>query len=132
MAQPKNTAVAPEPHLAVDADLTEVLAENEDLKSDNEMLKARLAAIDAELAALRAKPKAPEPNQPRLNEDGDPIFNEEEPYGLVVGDSDVAYVQGGHQFGRNKQYLRDEPRGSPKAFNPKLVGVVKPRVVQAA
>jgi hypothetical protein len=133
---PKNAsapAAAGQQPLAVDqSELTEVLAENEDLRSDNEMLKARLAAIDAELAAIRAKPIAVEPNQVKRNEDGDPIFDEAEPHGIVVGDSEVAFVQGGHQFGRDKKYLRDEPKGSPKAFNPKLIGVVRPRMVAAA
>lgn len=113
-------------------ELAEAQAEKDDLASENAMLKARLEAIDAELAVLRAKPRAAEPNQPRRNEDGDPIFDLEEPHGIVVGDSDVAYVQNGHQFGRDRKYIRDEPKGSPKAFNPKLVGVVRPRVVQAA
>jgi hypothetical protein len=131
--QPKKTAPAAQAQLSVqDPDATELVAENEDLKAENELLKARLAGIDAQLAELKAKNRAPEPNQPKRNEDGDPIFDESEHYGLVVGDSDVAYVQNGHQFGRNKQYLRDEPKGSPKAFNPKLVGVVRPQVVKAA
>jgi hypothetical protein len=113
-------------------ELEEALAEKDDLASENTLLKARLAAIDAELAALRAKPRAAEPNQPKRNEDGEPIFDETEPHGIVVGDSDVAFVQAGHQFGRDRKYLRDEPKGSPRAFNPKLVGVVRPRLVQAA
>lgn len=115
-----------------DPDVTELAAENDDLRSQNAMLMQRLAAIDAELAAQRSKPQAPEPNQPKRNEDGDPLFDEAEPFGLVVGDSDVAYVQNGHQFGRAKQYLRDEPKGSPKGFNPKLVGVVRPIAIKAA
>ena len=118
--------------LDLSGELEESRAEVEDLAAENTLLKARLAAIDAELAQLRSKPKAPEPNQTKRNEDGDPIFDETEPHGIVVGDSDVAFVQNGHQFGRDKKYLRDELRGSPKAFNPKLVGVVRPRVVQAA
>jgi hypothetical protein len=113
-------------------ELAEALAEKDDLAAENTLLKARLEAIDRELASLRAKPRAPEPNQTPRNEDGEPIFEESEPHGIVVGDSEVAFVQGGHQFGRDRKYLRDEPKGSPKAFNPKLVGVVRPRIVQAA
>jgi len=113
-------------------ELSEALAEKEDLAAENLLLKQRLEAIDQQLAELRAKPRAAEPNQPKRNEDGDPIFDEAEPHGLVVGDSDVAFVQNGHQFGRDKRYVRDEPKGSPKAFNPKLVGVVRLRTVQAA
>lgn len=113
-------------------ELAESQAECEDLAAENALLKARLEAIDQELAALRAKPRAAEPNPPKRNEDGEPLFDEAEPHGIVVGDSEVAFVQNGHQFGRDKKYLRDEPKGSPKAFNPKLVGVVRPRIVQAA
>lgn len=129
---PQNAQV---PSLGVEdlsGELEEAKADNDDLKAQNVLLQARLAAIDAELAALRAKPRAQEPNQVKRNEDGDPIFDEAEPHGIVVGDSEVAFVQSGHQFGRDKKYLRDEPKGSPKAFNPKLVGVVRPRMVQAA
>jgi hypothetical protein len=132
---PKNptaAGAAQQPLAVADPDVTELSAENEDLRAENELLKARLAGIDQQLAELRAKPRAPEPNQSKRNEDGDPIFDESEPFGLVVGDSDAAYVQGGHQFGRDKRYLRDEPKGSPKAFNPKLVGVVRPIAVKAA
>ena len=113
-------------------ELAEAQADNEDLRAQNVLLMQRLAAIDAELAAMRAKPRAVEPTQPRQNEIGEPLFDEAEPHGLVVGDSDVAFVQNGHQFGRDKRYLRDEPKGSPKAFNPKLVGVVRLRPAQAA
>jgi hypothetical protein len=135
MAQsPKPTAQnAPQSAtLDLSSDATEIAAENEDLKAQNALLMARLSAIDAELATLRARPKAAEPNQGARNEDGDPIFDEERPYGVVTGDHAAAYVQDGHQFGRDKRYLSDEPKGSPKPFNPRLVGIVKPRVVQAA
>jgi hypothetical protein len=129
---PAPAAAAGTGSLDLSGELEEANAERDDLAAENTLLKARLAAIDVELAALRAKPRAAEPNQPRTNEDGEPIFEESEPHGLVVGDSDVAFVQGGHQFGRDKKYLRDEPKGSPRAFNPKLVGVVRPRLVAAA
>ena len=58
----------------------------------------------------------------------EPVFDVEEPYGLVVGDAIVAYVQHGHQFGRDRRYIAtEEHRGSPRAFNPRLIGVTKPR-----
>lgn len=57
-----------------------------------------------------------------------PFFEEDEPYGLVVGDTDIAYVQNGHQFDRAKRYLAtEEHRGVPRPFNPRLIGVTKPR-----
>jgi hypothetical protein len=127
---PMNTG--PE-NLSLDSgELAEVLAEKEDLAAENTLLKQRLSAIDAELAALRRAPRAAEPTIGKVNEDGDPVFDESEPFGLAVGDSEVAYVQNGHQYGRDKRYLRDEPKGSPKAFNPKLVGIVKPVTIKAA
>jgi hypothetical protein len=56
----------------------------------------------------------------------DPIFDEDAPHGIVVGDSEVAYVQNGHQFGRDRHYLQTEKhRGSPKAFDPRKVGLVR-------
>ena len=60
--------------------------------------------------------------------DETPVFVEDEPYGLVVGDSEVAFVQDGHQFDRAKRYLAtEELRGVPRPFNPRLIGVTKPR-----
>lgn len=60
--------------------------------------------------------------------DATPVFVEDEPYGLVVGDSEVAFVQNGHQFDRAKRYLvTEELRGVPRPFNPRLIGVTKPR-----
>jgi hypothetical protein len=125
-APPEATALRTTP-MDLSGELEESIAEKEDLKSQNALLQARLDSIDAELKALRAKPRAPEPNQAKFNDDGEPVFDESEPHGLVVGDSDAAFVQNGHQFGRDKKYLRDEPKGSPRAFNPKLVGLVRPR-----
>lgn len=56
----------------------------------------------------------------------DPVFNPDEEHGIVVGDGDAAYVQNGHQFGRDQQYLRTEPnRGVGKAFDPRKVGLVR-------
>lgn len=65
---------------------------------------------------------------------GHPQFDELQPHGLVVGDEQVAYVQNGHQFGRNKEYVRTEERnmGCGRPFNPRLVGYVKPRPQQDA
>lgn len=57
-----------------------------------------------------------------------PVFDDQEPYGLVVGDSEIAYVQNGHQFDRARRYLAtEELRGVPRPFNPRLIGVTKPR-----
>lgn len=62
-----------------------------------------------------------------------PVFDEEMPHGLVVGDTEVAYVQDGHQFGRDKKYLRTEAKnmGCGRPFNPRLIGWVKPRPNQS-
>lgn len=60
--------------------------------------------------------------------DSAPVFDQDEPYGLVVGDSEIAYVQNGHQFARDRRYLAtEEQRGVPRPFNPRLIGVTKPR-----
>lgn len=106
-----------------------------DLENENAELKASVQRLEAMMerlmaaqgvagAAISGKAASPRGTLP----DGTPapVFDPEEPHGIVVGDSDVAYVQNGHEFGRDRQYLRTDPnRGVPRAFNPRLVGVVK-------
>jgi len=67
--------------------------------------------------------------------DGQPVFDEDQPHGVIYGDTEVAYEQDGHQFGRNRAYLRTLPtklRGCQRPFNPRLVGFVRPRPNQKA
>lgn len=98
------------------------------IESEMQVLKDQIAQL------MRAQRSAGVPRasaievMPQRNPGEAPVFVEDEPYGLVVGDSDVAYVQNGHQFDRAKRYLAtEEQRGSPRAFNPRLIGVTKPR-----
>ena len=86
-----------------------------------QLMRAQRAAGVARSSPIEVMPQAG-------NRQDVPVFDEEEPYGLVVGDAVVAYVQHGHQFARDRSYiLTEEHRGSPRNFNPKLIGVTKPR-----
>ena len=68
-----------------------------------------------------------------IDPDDPPIFDESLPHGIVVGDLEVAYVQNGHQFDRQQNYIATEQhRGTPRAFNPRLVGMTRPRPGQKA
>lgn len=106
-----------------------------------EAAEAKVAALDGELGALKRQVDAlmrsqgaaraaqqPEPPAGGYAPGEEPVFDETQPYGLVVGDEKAAYVQNGHQFGRDRQYLATEKhRGVPRVFNPKLVGWTKQR-----
>lgn len=113
----------------------ELKSQNEDLQEQNTRLHADFEALMAEIRSARRAPDAHLRDPMKTNAepiDGEtPIFKEDEPHGVVTGDSEVGYVQHGHQFGRDKEYIATEPnRGTGRPFNPRLVGVVrKPKAV---
>ena len=92
-------------------------------------LIARKQALRAELARLEAL--AEEGDEEAAEALDQPVFDEDEPYGLVVGEHEAMYVQNGHEFGKDKRYLRTEKNlGTPRAFDPRKVGMVrKPKIV---
>lgn len=116
---------------AIEAENRAAAAESRFLGLQEEMHLLR-ELVAAHTRASTAVHPAGASSKPLPSLDGAiPIFDDEAPYGTVVGDVQAAYVQNGHQFGRDKQYIATEPyRGSPRAFNPKLVGFVKPRAGQ--
>lgn|ERR1700679_1985000 len=109
----------------------ELKSQNEDLIAQNTLLSQQFQELMAELRAKRA-PDAhvanPMPTGAEAVEGDEPLFDPDEPHGIVTGDSEVGFVQNGHQFSRDKRYLATEKyRGVPRAFNPRLVGVVRPK-----
>jgi|HubBroStandDraft_1064217.scaffolds.fasta_scaffold11321_4 hypothetical protein len=116
---------------AAEAETRADAAENRVAQFEEEMriLKEQIAQLmRAQRAAGVPRATAMEvmPQEGRRGED--PVFEEDEPYGIVVGDPVVGYVQRGHQFARDHKYIAtEENRGSPRAFNPRLIGVTKPR-----
>ena len=135
-ADPAPTPPAPGP---TTGELEERAADAEDRAAAAETrafsLEQEMTALKEQVALLmRAQRAAGQPRsepieaQPGRRAGEAPMFDEDEPYGLVVGDSEVAFVQNGHQFDRAKRYMAtEEHRGVPRAFNPKLIGVTKPR-----
>ena len=101
----------------------------EQFAEEMRILKDQIAQLMRAQRAAGVPRSAPIEVMPQAGNRGEePVFDEQEPYGLVVGDAMVAYVQHGHQFGRDRRYLTtEEHRGSPRAFNPLLIGVTKPR-----
>lgn len=63
-----------------------------------------------------------------------PRFDGSRSYGVVIGDPDVGYVQDGHQFAKDRRWVREEKgnKGVGKPFNIKMLGLVKKVVPQAA
>lgn len=105
---------------------------NAELGAELQILKEQIAALMRGARSPQQQPDAPSAGAYQVD-GAEPVFEETEPHGIVVGDTEVAYVQDGHQFGRDRRYLRTEKhRGVPRAFNPRLVGWVKPRPNQAA
>jgi len=103
------------------------------LEAENQLLKNQAAQLMARLERLEARQEghAVDPKEDTTLQGETPVLDLTEPHGIVVGDTAVAFVQNGHQFGRDRQYLATEKhRGSPKAFRPHLVGVLTPRVAQ--
>lgn len=90
-------------------------------------LIARKEALRRQLAELDALEEGDEGYEAA----GNPIFDPDEPFGLVVGEHEAQYVQNGHEFGKDKRYLRTEKNlGTPRAFDPRRIGMVKkPKVL---
>jgi hypothetical protein len=109
----------------------ELRAQNEDLINQNALLSQQFQELMKEIRTKRAADAHvanPMPTSAEPIEGQEPIFLEDEPHGVVTGDSEVGFVQNGHQFSRDKRYLATEKyRGVPRAFNPRLVGVVRPK-----
>lgn len=107
--------------------------EFDELKAQNDELSAQLHVLMAEIRSRRA-PDAhlsnPLKTDSRPIEGDEPLFDPSEPHGVVTGDSEVGYVQNGHQFSRDRRYLATEAnRGVARPFKPGLVGVVlRPQV----
>lgn len=96
---------------------------------ENAELKATIARMDRALHALQRQSRETDPasDQEPLPGEG-PVFDEQAPHGIVYGDPAIAYVQNGFMFARDKSFVaRDPNRGVGRAFNPRLVGKVKPR-----
>lgn len=97
---------------------------------ENAELKHSLSKLEHQVQLLMKQSKSkPAPAADGDDLDETPVFDETEPHGTVIGDPEIAYVQNGYQFGRDKSYVgsRDPNRGVPRPFNPRLIGVVKPR-----
>jgi hypothetical protein len=129
-------AVAPGPSTgeleerAADAEDRAAAAETRAFSLEQELteLKEQVALLMRAQRAAGVPRSAPIEVFPTQEAGAAPLFDEDEPYGLVVGDTEIAYVQNGHQFDRAKRYLAtEEHRGVPRPFNPRLIGVTKPR-----
>jgi hypothetical protein len=46
-------------------------------------------------------------------------------YGVVIGDDPAGFAQDGHRYSKDKKYLCDEPKGTGKPFNIRMLGLVK-------
>jgi len=75
-----------------------------------------LGAAAPEVALL------PEPPRLEAAPEWPPVFYLDEPYGDVMGDPKVRYVQEGHQFGPDGRYVGEEPAGTPPPFDPHAIG----------
>ena len=136
MADPKKTEPAPTAATKEPAKALELGPSVGELEEQNEELRNELALLKEQVALLLAASATTKKVEVKaVPQSGDtPVFDEDSPHGIVVGDSEVAFVQNGHQFGRDRRYLATEVhRGVARAFNPRLVGVVKPpRLKEAA
>lgn len=139
---PQGAAPHSPPPGPTQGELDEALEDNLNLKAENARLQGQIEEILQRMARIErlreGKPAyTPDPQGvDRVAAGEEPLFDEEGSFGTIWGDSEVAYVQGGHYFGPDKRYVRSDPiaaRGSPRAFKPQLVGlVVKPRIREAA
>jgi hypothetical protein len=98
-----------------------------------EALASELETLKAQVAVLMRAARTPQARPDIVLEAGrvvgpEPVFDENEPYGTVVGDPSIGFVQGGHQFDLSRKYVATEVnRGCARPFNPRLVGLTKPR-----
>jgi hypothetical protein len=102
---------------------------NAQLAVELEELRGQVQALLRQASSPQARSDSSDRDAAELGpQPGAPLFDENQPHGVVVGDERVAFVQDGHQFGRDRQYLATEKnRGCPRPFNPRLVGLTKPR-----
>jgi hypothetical protein len=99
-----------------------------ELESELAKLQTQVAALMRANASARSARRDELADVQPLDAEGLPVFDESTSHGVVVGDTEVAYVQNGHQFSRDKKFIATEQhRGVSRAFNPRLVGYVKPR-----
>lgn len=129
----------PPPPGPTQGEVDELRDDNLNLQAENAQLKAQQEAMMQRLERMERLLSGRPAAQPHPLDEPDPaietpIFDETEPHGLIYGDANAAFVQNGHQFGRNREYLGTEKhRGSPRPFKPQLVGIVrKPKLVEAA
>jgi len=155
MAPPKPTRAAPEPRTTEELEQLEAQRQAEAEPTDQQKARAQIDVGELEERAQQAEDRAEAAERrmlargrseailaariPRadgaveIDPDDPPIFDESLPHGIVVGDLEVAYVQNGHQFDRQQNYIATEQhRGTPRAFNPRLVGMTRPRPGQKA
>lgn len=115
----------------------------EDLQARENALaarEARLLAMEAKvIAALerldRAQAGAPSTDdladtpKPEYDAAGKeiPRLDLTMPYGVIIGDPEAGYSQNGHRFSVDRRYLCEEPKGTPKPFNIKMLGLIKAR-----
>lgn len=115
-------------------ELEETRKHNLLLEQESLLLKQQLAQMQKMMADLQARMDLVHEGRQQAQvkdtyaEGEEPVFDESQPHGVVWGDTQIAYVQDGHQFGRDRKYVQTEKfRGSPRPFNVRLVGMVKPR-----
>lgn len=122
-------------------ELDEAIEDNLNLKAENAKLTSVLEEMMQRMARLeRLSQGRPAYERPTEGVDRDrsaevPVFDEQDSFGTIWGDSEVAFVQGGHYFGPDKSYVRSDEakhRGSSRTFDPRRVGLIVPRVAKAA
>lgn len=132
-ADPAQTRAAPGPSVgeleerAAVAEERAEAAERQVASFAEEMriLKEQMAALMRGARSPQQRPDAVAADVPSSDQ---PLFEPDRPHGVILGDLEVAYEQDGHQFAHDRAYVRTlKHHGAGRPFNPRLVGVVKPR-----
>jgi hypothetical protein len=145
----KAAKLTPEPTLAVAAALgtpleLETPEEREEslIERENALAarEARLAAMEERVMArlerlekiqagekVEADEDGPKQGPIEWDEDGRPLpwLDMTRSYGVVIGDDPAGFAQDGHRFSKDRKYLCDEPKGTGKPFNIRMLGLVK-------